>query len=310
MLKEDPMTDKRQALVWGAFAADSLALGAHWIYDPQEIGERFGIVDRLLEPAPDSYHAGKRAGEFTHYGDQTLVLLESVAAKGGAFDLHDFSMRWRRLFQDYRGYVDKATRATLENFKEGRNPRQSGSSSSDLAGASRIAPIVFALAGDPEACLEAARAQTAMTHNHPQVVEAAAFFALTTLRVLEGRRPSRALAEAASEMPASPQLQEWVRRGLESVALETVEVVGTFGRGCPVEAAFPATIHLMARHEEDFREALVANVMAGGDSAARGLLVGMVLGAYHGPEVIPSQWIEGLRARPVIASHLEALAGP
>ncbi|SHF98331.1 ADP-ribosylglycohydrolase [Desulfacinum infernum DSM 9756] len=302
------MTDKREALVWGAFVADSLALGAHWIYDPEAIRERFGTVDRLLEPPPDSYHAGKRRGDLTHYGDQTLVLLESVAAKGGAFDLLDFSERWRGLFRDYRGYVDKATRGTLEKFEEGNSPQESGSSSSDLAGASRIAPIVFALADDPEACLHAARAQTAMTHNHPQVVEAAAFFALTTLRVLQGRRPSRALAEVASEMPASPRLQEWVRRGLESASEETVEAVGAFGRGCPVQAAFPATVHLLARHEKDFRQALAANVMAGGDSAARGLLVGMVLGAHHGLQAVPSDWIEGLRARPAIASFLQAMA--
>ncbi|SMC24022.1 ADP-ribosylglycohydrolase [Desulfacinum hydrothermale DSM 13146] len=302
------MDDSREALVWGAFVADSLALGAHWIYDPEVIRERFGTVDRLLEPSPDSYHAGKKRGAFTHYGDQTLVLLESMAQTGGTFDLDDFSTRWRRLFQDYHGYVDKATQDTLTNFQQGHGPRESGSSSADLAGAARIAPIVYALAHAPSSCLMAAREQTAMTHNHPQVVEAAAFFALATLHILQGQRPTRALMEAAQELPLPSEMQDWLQQGVESKTTETVEAVGRFGRACPVPAAFPATVHIVARHEEDFPSALVANVMAGGDSAARGLIIGMVLGAYHGLKAVPAPWMEELRARPTIASHLRAMA--
>ncbi|MGA2940205.1 MAG: ADP-ribosylglycohydrolase family protein, partial [Syntrophobacteraceae bacterium] len=43
----------------------------------------------------------------------------------------------------------------------------------------------------------------------------------------------------------------------------------------------------------NLREALVENVMAGGDSAARGLVVGMILGAHLGFEAIPSEWLSG-----------------
>jgi len=34
--------------------------------------------------------------------------------------------------------------------------------------------------------------------------------------------------------------------------------------------------------------------MAGGDNAARGIMVGMVLGAHLGKEQLPVQWVEGL----------------
>ena len=36
--------------------------------------------------------------------------------------------------------------------------------------------------------------------------------------------------------------------------------------------------------------------MAGGDSAARGMLVGMVLGAYQGMPAIPSDWLATMKA--------------
>jgi hypothetical protein len=44
------MTTQATAMVLASFAADSLALGAHWIYDTAEIDRRFGRVDRLLKP--------------------------------------------------------------------------------------------------------------------------------------------------------------------------------------------------------------------------------------------------------------------
>ena len=80
------MKNKAQAMVLASLAADSLALGAHWIYDTEKIEKDIGRVDRLLAPPEKSYHPTKKRGEFTHYGDQTLLLLESICEKG-AFDL-------------------------------------------------------------------------------------------------------------------------------------------------------------------------------------------------------------------------------
>jgi hypothetical protein len=53
------MKDKKQALVLASLAADSLALGAHWIYDTERIRKEFGRVDRLLKPLPNSFHPAK-----------------------------------------------------------------------------------------------------------------------------------------------------------------------------------------------------------------------------------------------------------
>lgn len=290
------MDEKAQGMLWAAFAADALALGAHWIYDPAEIRKRFSRVEHYLAPAPGTYHSGKAAGDLTHYGDQMLVLLESLAENGGRFHLPDFASRWRRLFTDYRGYVDKATKATLQRFTEGHGPEASGSSSTDLAGAGRAVPIVYAYRHDPEGCLAAARAQTAMTHNHPSVVEAAAYFARVTLQVLSGRHPVDALETVLHQMPLQDPLDTWVRHGLESASMETEAAVLDFGQSCAVDGAIPSVVHLMVRYAQDLREGLIQNVMVGGDSAGRGLLVGMVLGAHNGFEALPREWVEGLRA--------------
>ncbi len=303
------MDERAHGMVWATFAADALALGAHWIYDPAVVRKRFGQVDRYLAPGPDSYHPGKAAGDQTHYGDQMLVLLESLAENGGRFHLDDFADRWRTLFRDYRGYVDKATKATLQRFAQGHGPEISGSSSSDLAGAGRIAPLVYAYRVDPEACLAAVRAQTAMTHNHPEVVEAAGYFARVALHVLSGRHPADALEIGLAELSLRDPAASWVRHGLESASMETEAAVLDFGQSCAVDGAFPSVVHLIARYADDLREGLIQNVMVGGDSAGRGLLVGMVLGAHLGYGALPTEWTEGLRAGEKIRRLLERIDG-
>jgi ADP-ribosylglycohydrolase len=52
---------------------------------------------------------------------------------------------------------------------------------------------------------------------------------------------------------------------------------------------------------------MIANVMAGGDSASRGMLAGMVLGAYHGTAAIPEQWIADLNSIDTINACLSRM---
>ncbi len=288
------MNDTIKAMVLASFAGDALALGVHWIYSTRKIAEQYGRVERYLKPGPDSYHGTKDSGEFTHYGDQTFVLLESVAAVG-RFDPEDFSRRWQSLFRDYPGYYDQATRATLANLASGLNPLRAGSLSSDLSAASRIAPLVCMYHGDEETLVEAARTQTAMTHDDPLVVDAAEFFARVTCRVLQGERPSMAAAQTARERFGGSMLEEWTGKGMTAAQGDSVATIKAYGQSCHIPDAFPGVIHLVSRYEDDLREALVQCVMAGGDSAGRGMMAGMVLGARCGMDAIPPEWVAGLK---------------
>jgi ADP-ribosylglycohydrolase len=287
------MEKNLEIMVLASFAADSLALGVHWIYDAPRIARELGRVETFLQPREDSYHPTKGRGEFTHYGDQALVLLESLAARK-RFDLSDFSNRWQELFRDYRGYYDGATKGTLRNFNKGKSPEHSGSPSNDLAGASRIAPLVFCYRGDLDGLVNAARAQTTMTHTDPLTVDASEFFARVTWKTLQGTSPVAAIREVTSEHFADSTISQWVEDGLASMAMESVPAIGQFGQSCHTPDAFPGVVHLLARYESDLREALVQAVMAGGDSAARGMAVGMILGAHLGPKSMPEEWISGL----------------
>ncbi|MCP3952711.1 MAG: ADP-ribosylglycohydrolase family protein [Desulfobacterales bacterium] len=283
-------TDKK-TMVRAAFAADALSLGGHWVYNAGVIAKKFGRLDSMQAPLGKTYHPTKKAGEFTHYGDQTLVLLESVAREG-RFDLAAFSRDWQALLDGYDGYFDHATKDTLINFKNGKAPEKAGSESTDFSGAARIAPVVYAHHQDRDAMIAACRAQTAMTHNSPEVVAASEFLARVLWHVLQGQAPTKVMAAVASEEMNNMTLAGWVAQGMESAGKETLDVIADFGQACAISMAFPATVHLVARYEEDLESALVENVMAGGDSAARGMVAGMLLGAGLGEGALPKSWLE------------------
>jgi len=297
------MKDKPKAMVLASFAADSLALGAHWIYNTRVIDKKFGRIDHFIKPERPTYHPTKNRGEFTHYGDQSLLLLESVAECEG-FDLTDFSERWQRLFDNYDGYVDGATKGTLENLAAGKLPAEAGSGSDDLAGASRIASLVYVYRNDLQELIDGARAQTAFTHNNPPVIQSAVFFASIAHHILAGTTPLAAIEQAKKDGFHSDPFNEWIQMGLESTEQDSRQAILDLGQMCEIPAAFPGVVHLIAKYENDLKAALVENVMAGGDSAGRGLLVGLVLGAHLGMEAIPLEWLNDMKAYPQIVDML------
>jgi ADP-ribosylglycohydrolase len=295
-----------KAMVMAAFLADALALGVHWIYNTKIISQNHGKIEDFIKPGPNSYHPTKEKGDFTHYGDQMLVLLESIA-EIKAFDLHDFSDRWRRLFKNYQGYIDQATRGTLSGYASQKTPKDAGSFSDELAGASRISPVVYLYRNDLEKLIHAARYQTIMTHNSPGTVESAEFFSRVTWQVLNGMAPVDAIKHVAEEWAPDSAINSWVQAGIGSKDMDTIQAVSRFGQSCHTQEAFPGVIYLIARYENDLKEALIQAVMAGGDSAARGMMTGMVLGAYLGPESLPKAWLSGLKKQKEISAFLDQI---
>jgi ADP-ribosylglycohydrolase len=300
------MKEKTKAMVLASFAADCLSLGVHWIYNTNVIDKKFGRVEHFLKPERPTYHPTKDKGEFTHYGDQTLVLLESVAECGG-FKLSDFSARWQKLFKNYPGYVDGATKVTLANIASGKSALNCGSGSDDLAGAGRVAPLIYVYHKDSEAMIAGAKAQTAFTHNNPQVIESALFFSTVALSVLEGATPKAAILRVKEEQWVKAPLLRWIEKGLDSVAQESRQAIFNFGQMCETAAAFPSVIHLIVKYENDLKTALVENIMAGGDSAGRGLLVGLLLGAHLGIDAIPQNWLKEMKAYQQIVDKLKKI---
>ncbi len=270
-----------------ALVADSLSLGAHWVYDQEEIIEAFPEgVGEFAEPMSD-YHDGKRAGDQTHYGDQAVMLRDSLEGRDG-FDADGWREDWLSAMEDYSGYVDGATKETRKS--DGKVP----SGSSDLGGAARMAAVLD-LGLELDAAVKAAREQTALTHGDARVADAAEFFTRAVYAVDAGAIFEDALDQAATEGKYKKlDVGEHMERARELRDESFPHVAEELGQACGVGQAFPLALYFLLRPETDFEKTISDNAMAGGDSSARAMLIALLFAAED-PEVAAG-WEDGLRA--------------
>ena len=113
--------DRIKGAVMGTIIGDALGLGPHWIYDPDELIERYGhwIDDyKPVKPNPRFPAVWKarqdlKPGDVSQTGQVFLHLLESIAEKH-SYNQADFTKRLDQLFETLDGtsaggrYTDEA----------------------------------------------------------------------------------------------------------------------------------------------------------------------------------------------------------
>ncbi len=266
-----------------AFIADAYCLGAHWIYDGKELSALDMDWGELNAPQAH-WHKGKVKGDFTHYGDHGRWLYEFIR-DSRTFHLPAWRDYWFAKMQHYTGYVDASSRETVEVLSS--NPEAlTGSSSQDLSIIGRIAPLLLvsdSLTGFQQHVQEF----VALTHNSRRVLKAAEWFAGLLHAIVEGK----AVREALSEASIDPDLKPAFDAAMASAGEDSFRTIRAFGPACGIDGGFEGTIHLLVSYDT-FRDAMVANARAGGDSAARGMVTGMLLGAAG--KVPPAGWSAGV----------------
>ena len=290
------LTNKKSGLLFGSYCADALSLGVHWIYDSQELVKKHGRVTEYKAPGADSYHPHKQAGDQGHVGDQSLCLLKFLMREK-KWSPSGFMDDWLAMWPDYNDYVDGATKTTLANLQNQSDKTQGSSDSVEIAGPARIAPLISFLANSPESeVVQAAVEQTMLTHRSKEAEESATFLAKAGYRLIHGANLLDTLNETAPE---------WALKKANSVLSENaVDAIGKLGPACSISSALPSVLYLTIKHGSEIETAFIENAMAGGDNCARGLVLGMLLGAANGMASIPNYWVENLRARSDLVDFL------
>jgi ADP-ribosylglycohydrolase len=305
------LPSRLHAAVWGQFLGDAAALGAHWIYDLKEMANRYHDgIHGFEKPVAGHYHAGKEAGDQTHYGDAALLLLESLAACGGGFREADFAGRLLSLFGSpvCQSYRDKATRSMIARLAEKPDDFQNGSEDDQMSSVSRLSPLVVSYAQKPvEEMLDAVRALTRVTQNHATALSCAASHAILLCELWQGRTFPEAFESARKSVHVNCEASDYFEVAYTHRHLDVVAATGGLGQGCSLPQSMPAALHAACRHHDDFATPILATIRAGGDSAGRASMIGAWMGALHGMEGIPPEWLSRLRQRERIQKALDQL---
>jgi ADP-ribosylglycohydrolase len=164
----------------------------------------------------------------------------------------------------------------------------------------RISPLGIFRAGNAAVAAGWARSDSRLTHPHPVCQDACAVLvAAIATAVAEGGPPEvcyqAALEEARRSSVGPPVvdvLQEAAKRPPEDYEMK---------QGWVLIALQNAFYQLL--HAGSLEEGVVQTVLQGGDTDTNAAIAGALLGAFHGREAVPAQWLRSiLSCRPLSES--------
>lgn len=156
----------------------------------------------------------------------------------------------------------------------------------------RISPLgIFGANHDAGLVAEWARQDAAITHPHPVCQQANAVFTMAIAHAIrqgcDGRDLYKQIVTWAEDMKVNGSLLEAVRGAAESPPADYVRQQGW------VLTAFRNALWQLL-HATNLEEAVVDTVMRGGDTDTNAAICGAILGAVHGRDAVPDQWVDSL----------------
>ena len=323
----NPIDARPRDTLYGLFIGDALAMPVHWYYNRQTLNRDYGRVTDYMAPRNphldsilwrSSYQAPNAAGEILHdqarywgqkgihyhqflkAGENTLnvkicrLLIESIN-QSGSYDADDFLRRYIAYMTtpgNHRDtYIEECHRNFFANYARSMPPRQCGVAEKHIGGLIGIVPIVAYYFNQPDKAREAAMEHLALTHPGYKMETAGSLVIDILLKILNGT-PLKAAISEEIEAQKNPLLGHPFKKWLND---PDDWVIGPrLSTACYVEDSVPAVVYLALKYHDDPEQALIVNTNLGGDNAARGSILGALLGASCGIERFPRRWVDGL----------------
>jgi ADP-ribosylglycohydrolase len=228
-------------------------------------------------------------------------------------DIEDYGQRFFTHFSspNYRGYLDSATRGTIENAKldaSGLPPQgfnyQAGADDDQLATATSLAPVVARYFNSPDLAQQVERV-TRVRQNHSRSVAYMQVYAQILTQLLAGTDLHSAIhrvqESAAKDPEFGNELSIRFSEVFERKHLSTTEATAQLGQSCPLKNSLPSALVAVVQTPDKFAETLLRVLAAGGDNAGRAAIAGAILGAHLGCRAIPDVLRQQLAAKDRIA---------
>jgi ADP-ribosylglycohydrolase len=304
----------------------------HWYYNTLSLQMDYGTVDEYKAPRnphPDSilhrssYIPANKKGDILHEqssywgkpgihyhqflkpGENTLniklarELLIQLATNG------KYSQQlWLERMVEYLKtpgnhndtYVEEYLRHFFTNYSKGVSLHQCGrQDEKHIGGFSLMLPLLIALSNNPKEAQTLAIEHLQVTHGGAMMERWGAFLCSCLLGLLYGKTMEESFNQGLETSDVAIDYKEL--RSLDQYPDETV-VCRHFSSACYVHLSVPATMYLALKYENDPKQALIANTMCGGDNCGRGAVLGALLGAEHGFDCWPQQWVANLSDPP------------
>lgn len=238
------------------------------------------------------------------------------------------------------GYINGGSRRTLQAL--GTNPSAKGDARKALAAdvnclmaATHFLPL-FLVSANEEQLVADAVSTVFISHKNPDPVAAAEFLCRTLYRIIHLEMPLADALRSAAAVQAHPLITKWLgdaqakvleaqdpasalfkEEFVDDIAITSMSRLWDIGKtepikigkASPTEGALPSALYFSLKYQKDMEAGLIANANCGGDSAARGIVIGMLLGALPGNSLGSThRWVSGLNAMSRVQVLMDALS--
>lgn len=325
------MVQKQTAMVLGGFVADAASLGLHWLYDVERITEVGGTTPEFIEPNADHYenakkgafvHYGKTSGSLSHYGEMAFIMLKTLSETQNKTDfrVRDFMSHFKKSFGpggSWVGYIDKPIGATLRNYDDylsetahhndkGKDMPPCGAANDmQLPAVCRLFVLIGILGVRTNNITEKIERCIKLTNDNK--------WALAWGRTVSALQMASLLSDNVdvilqSAVNASPRdIQATILEASQQTQANVNQIADNFGRACLLAQGIPVCLHIL-RHANSYTDAIRMNILAGGDSCGRAMVIGPLAGALFGvggANGIPLAWISKIHLNSEIMTLTE-----
>ena len=273
------MVSRAQGCLLGQLAGDALGSMVEF-QRPEDI--RRSYPHRIRELA-DGGRWNTIAGQPTDDSEMALLLARMLVEQG-RYDAEEAR-------KAYRFWLDSRPFDCGNTVYVGLRGRPNSESQANGA-MMRISPLgIFGTNYDLQQVAAWAQQDAALTHPHPVCLQANALFTMAIAHVISTGTGSEDLFQ---------QIEAWAREiKVEDALLKSITGASTappndyvHQQGWVLTAFRNALWQLL--HASNLEDGVTDTVMRGGDTDTNAAIAGALLGAVHGLEAIPAQWVEKL----------------
>ena len=321
------MKDIFQNAFLGSLVGDALSMPVHWYYDTSALDRDYGAIDCYLPPRnphPDSilwrsryhpineladilhdqayfwgqkgvhYHQFLEAGENTLNYQLAIELYRWIILRGG-YNSREWLEHYIEVMQTSGWhddtYVEEVHRNFFTQYARGNKPMNCAVKDPHIGALSQVPALIAGLDAlgvpNPDDLTEIVKSHVALTHNHPESIEAAGLLVQLLCDLDEGIPLRQSIANRAVKWIGASTLKDWEQR-------PDREVVGRkVSTACYLPESMTASLHFAWKYAQDFDKGIQANARVGGDNCHRAAVVGGLLGGTLG---VSADWLLELKA--------------
>ncbi|HIE59480.1 MAG TPA: hypothetical protein EYH43_02185 [Persephonella sp.] len=297
------MKDRFIGALLGCAIGDSMGMCVEELPFDEIILHYGGRITDLCEPHPSSPANFLRKGETTSEFEIIRIVAESLSSRG-KLDIKDIIERYLEWYEkeEIHNYVDPYFLVSLEEIKQGKDPKRGGSS---IEGALPAIPIGMFHYTNPVLAVEGAKAIVMITHKNEIVLDVASILAVSIGELMQGKFYLEDEYPYFIELLKTFVSLDETKEYLEKINLLIKEnadyetAINILGNGSFALEAVSQALFVFLKTPSSVENTIINAVNSygdfGGDTDAIALIAGAFAGAYNGEEAIPDRWKKSLK---------------